>query len=82
MPEPYPSSADTRRHGRPGRPRAPLALLGDGVPRAKKAIVAALADRHVKDEVVRMPMRLTVTGRLIEKSGRYALAPGPGPDGA
>jgi hypothetical protein len=42
---------------------AVLALLGDGVPRSRRAIVAALADRHPKDEVARTLMRLAVTGR-------------------
>jgi hypothetical protein len=68
MPEPYPSSADTDAMVARVAP-ALLALLGDGVPRAKKAIVAALAERHVKDEVVRMPMRLTVTGRPSTAAG-------------
>ena len=36
-----------------------LTLLGDGVPRPKRAIVAALADRHARDEVIRTLMRLT-----------------------
>jgi hypothetical protein len=53
---------------------AVLALLGDGVPRSRRAIVAALADRHPKDEVVRTLMRLAVTGRLTEAAGKYALA--------
>jgi hypothetical protein len=33
-----------------------LALLGDRVPRAEAAIVAALAGRHLKDEVKRALM--------------------------
>ncbi|MFZ1428595.1 MAG: hypothetical protein WAS21_17715 [Geminicoccaceae bacterium] len=33
-----------------------LALLGDGRPRSKKAIVTALAERHPKDEIVRTLM--------------------------
>lgn len=42
---------------------AVLALLGDGMPRSRRAIVAALAERHPKDEVARTLMRLAVTGR-------------------
>jgi hypothetical protein len=53
---------------------AVLALLGDGVPRSRRAIVAALADRHPKDEVVRTLMRLAVTGRLVEAGGKYTIA--------
>jgi hypothetical protein len=53
---------------------AVLALLGDGVPRSRRAIVAVLADRHPRDEVVRTLMRLAVTGRLAETGGKYTLA--------
>jgi hypothetical protein len=59
---------------------AVLELLADGVPRPRVAIVAALADRHPKDDVVRTLMRLAVTGQLIEAGGRYTLAAEPGPD--
>ena len=55
-----------------------LALLGDGVPRAKGTIVAALAERHPKDEVVRTLMRLAVTGHLAEEGRRYVLGPDQG----
>jgi hypothetical protein len=58
-----------------------LALLADGVPRAKRTILAALADRHPKDDVRRTLMRLDVTEQLVEKDGRYTLPtrePGPG----
>jgi hypothetical protein len=51
-----------------------LALLGDGVPRAKRTIVAALADRHAKDDVRRTVMRLAVLEQLVEKAGKYTLA--------
>ena len=50
-----------------------LALLGDGVPRAEAAIVAALADRHAKDDVKLTVMRLDVVGRLDRQGGRYTL---------
>jgi hypothetical protein len=53
---------------------AVLALLGDGVPRSRRAIVAALADRHPRDEVARTLMRLAVTDRLVEVGGKYTLA--------
>jgi hypothetical protein len=36
--------------------------------------VAALADRHPKDEVVCTLMRLAVTGRVAEAGGKYTLA--------
>jgi hypothetical protein len=59
---------------------AVLDLLADGVPRSKAAIVAALADRHAKEDVVRTLMRLAVTGRVDEAGGRYTLPAEPGPD--
>jgi hypothetical protein len=52
-----------------------LALLADGVPRAKSTIITALADRHPKEDVVRTLMRLTVTGQLSETGRKYRLAP-------
>ena len=58
-----------------------LALLADGVPRTKRTILAALADRHPRDDVRRTLMRLDVTEQLVEKDGRYTLPtrePGPG----
>jgi hypothetical protein len=51
-----------------------LELLGDGVPRRKPAIVAALAGRHDKQDVVHALIRLAVTGQVGETGGRYALA--------
>jgi hypothetical protein len=55
-----------------------LVLLGDGVPRSRATIVAALADRHPKDDVRRTLMRLAVLEQLVEKGGRYTLlVPGP-----
>jgi hypothetical protein len=73
MPPRYSSSADidvmVARVG-----PAVLELLGDGVPRSKRAIVAALSDRHPKDEVVRTLMRLAVTDRVVETGGKYGLA--------
>jgi hypothetical protein len=52
-----------------------LALLADGVPRSRRAIIAALTDRHPKDAIRRTLMRLAVTERLVEKSGKYTLPP-------
>jgi hypothetical protein len=51
-----------------------LALLGDGVPRTRGMILAALAERHPKDDVRRTLMRLAVTEQLVEKGGKYVLA--------
>jgi hypothetical protein len=59
---------------------AVLDLLKDGVPRPRAAIVAALAGRHRKEDVVRTLMRLAVTGRVEEAGGRYTLTTEPGPD--
>ena len=73
MPRRYPSSADTDATVARVAP-AVLALLGDGVPRSRRAIVAALADRHPRDEVARTLMRLAVTDRLAEAGGKYTLA--------
>ena len=50
-----------------------LALLGDGVPRSRGMIIAALADRHPKEDVRRTLMRLAVTERLVETGGKYTL---------
>src|SRR3982750_4862069 len=53
---------------------AVLALLTDGVPRTKPAIVAALAGRHDRQDVALTLIRLTVTERVEETGGKYALA--------
>ena len=50
-----------------------VALLGDGVPRTKGMLIAALADRHPKQDVRRTLMRLAVTEQLVETGGRYTL---------
>jgi hypothetical protein len=52
-----------------------LELLRDGAPRSKNTIIAALADRHPKEDVVRTLMRLAVTGQLVETGHKYSLAP-------
>ena len=54
-----------------------LALLEDGVPRGKRAIVAALEQQHPKDEVIRTLMRLAITDRLVEAGGKYSLPAEP-----
>jgi hypothetical protein len=73
MPRRSPSSVDMDATVARVAP-AVLALLGDGVPRSRRAIVAALADRHPRDEVARTLMRLAVTDQLAEAGGKYTLA--------
>ena len=51
-----------------------LGLLADGVPRTKAAIVEALAGRHAPVDATLALIRLTVTGRVEETGGKYALA--------
>ena len=51
-----------------------LALLKDGVPRGPRAIVTALADRYDRKDVKHAVMRLAVTGRIVERKGRFTLA--------
>jgi len=75
MPKSFPSAADTEAMVERVAP-AVLALLGDGVPRSRRAILAALADRHPKDEVRRTLMRLSVTGRVDDAGGKYVLGAG------
>jgi hypothetical protein len=50
-----------------------LALLADGVPRRKPAIVTALAGRHERQDVISTLIRLTVSEQVREISGKYAL---------
>ena len=50
-----------------------LGLLADGVPRTKAAIVEALAGRHDGEDVALALIRLAVTGRVEEASGKYVL---------
>jgi len=57
-----------------------LALLADGLPRSKPAIVEALAGRHDKQDVVHALIRLAVTDQVEETNGKYTLASEPGPD--
>jgi hypothetical protein len=79
MPKPFPSSKDTDAMIARVAP-AVLALLGDGLPRSQRAIVAALADRHPKEEVRRTLMRLAVTDQVVEAGGKYGLATAKGAD--
>ena len=51
-----------------------LALLADGLPRNKPAIVEALAGRHAEDDLALALIRLAVTGRVEETGGKYTLA--------
>src|SRR3954468_2738360 len=81
MPDRYSSSADT--HAMVARV-APviLELLGDGLPRSRHDIVAALAGQHAKDEVVRALIaadrhRLAGRGRAQVPLGT-AIRAGPG----
>jgi hypothetical protein len=79
MPTRYTSSADTNAMVARIAPSI-FELLGDGVPRSRKAIVAALAELHAKDEIVRTLMRLAVTGQVIDIDRKYSLAPATEPD--
>ena len=51
-----------------------LALLADGLPRRKAAIVEVLADRYDAEDVTLALIRLAVTERVVEVGGKYALA--------
>jgi hypothetical protein len=53
-----------------------LALLADGMPRPKPAIVAALAGRHAGEDVELALIRLAVTEKVVETGGKYALGTG------
>ena len=82
MPHPKPSAlAGTAELNATVERVAPdiLALLADGVPRTKAAIVAALAGRHATEDVTLALVRLAVTDQVRESGGKYALAaPGAG----
>src|SRR3954470_5250765 len=51
-----------------------LELLADDMPRSKPAIVAALAGRHDKQDVVNALIRLAVTGEVEQTGAKYTLA--------
>ena len=57
-----------------------LALLADGRPRSKAAIVAALADCYDRQDVTYALIRLAVTGQVEDTGGRYTLASGQASD--
>src|SRR4051794_14954575 len=57
-----------------------LELLADGMPRSKAEIVAVLAERHDRQDVISTLMRLTVTGELEQAGSKYTPA-APGGDG-
>jgi hypothetical protein len=50
-----------------------LVLLGDGVPRTRGMILAALVDRHPRNDVKRTLMHLAVTEQLVEIGGKHTL---------
>ena len=79
MPTRYTSSADT--HAMVAR-IAPsiLELLEDGIPRSRRAFVAALTNRFPKEEVELTLMRLAVTGQILATDGKYTLAPSTEPE--
>jgi hypothetical protein len=52
-----------------------LALLADGVPRSRPAIITALLARHPREEIKRAVARLAVLGRIEDRSGKHVLAP-------
>jgi CheY-like chemotaxis protein len=56
-----------------------LALLGDGTPRTRSAIIAALVARHPRNDIKRTIARLAVLGQLDEQGGKYVLASAPKP---
>jgi hypothetical protein len=61
---------------------AVLGLLADGVPRSRRAIVAALAERHDKRDVTSALMRLAVTDGVVERGGKFTLPPPDAPAGS
>ena len=81
MPTRYTSSADT--HAMVAR-IAPsiLELLEDGIPRSRRAFVAALANRYRKEEIELTLMRLAVTGQILAMDSKYTLLPATEPEQA
>ena len=72
MPTRYTSSDDTHAMVVRIAPSI-LELLGDDIPRHKRTIIAALAEQHEKDEVVRTLMRLAVIGQVVDVDRKYGL---------
>ena len=56
-----------------------LALLADGVPRRKPAIVEALAGWHAGEDVALALIRLAVTEQVEEYGGKYTVGTGHEP---
>ena len=81
MPIRYTSSADTHAMVASIAPSI-LGLLGDGIPRSRRAFVAALADRYPKEEVELTLMRLAVTGQILAVDSKYTLPPATEPEQA
>ena len=79
MPPRYTSSADINAMVARIAPSI-LKLLGDGIPRSRRTIVAALADRHAKEEVELTLMRLAVTGQILAVDSKYTLLPATEPE--
>ena len=71
MPTRYTSSADT--HAMVARIAPSIRAARRRYPRSRKAIVAALAGQHDKDEVVRTLMRLAVIGQMVDIDRKYGL---------
>ena len=73
MPPPPPSGPDALEALLARTAPAVLGLLGDGVPRSRAEIVAALAGRHGKGDVTLALMRLLVTDRVAKVGGKHTL---------
>ena len=78
MPTRYTSSADTYAMVARIAPSI-LELLEDGIPRSRRAFVAALADRYPKEDVELTLMRLAVTGQILAVDSKYTLLPATEP---
>ena len=81
MPPRYTSSADVNAMVVRIAPTI-LKLFGDGIPRSRRTIIAALAEHHAKDEVERTLMRLAVTGQILAVDSKYTLPPATEPEQA
>jgi hypothetical protein len=57
--------------------RAGSAEINATVERVAPAIVAALAGRYDKQDVVHALVRLAVTDQVVDTGGRYTLVPAP-----
>ncbi len=50
-----------------------------GAGHSRRAIVAALAEQHDKQDVTRALMRLAVTDGVVERGGKFTLPPADEP---